>query len=62
MKKREFEALLREAVQLDAEAQGRRMQLETPFVPVPDESRRRFLAALNGGSHAKRSAAPLSQT
>lgn len=58
MKKREFEALLREAVQLDAEAQGRRMQLETPFVPVPDESRRRFLAALNGGSHAKRSAAP----
>ncbi len=58
MKKREFEALLREAVQLDAEAQGRRMQLETSFVPVPDESRRRFLAALNGGSHAGRSAAP----
>lgn len=58
MKKREFEALLREAVQLDAEAQGRRMQLETSFVPVPDESRRRFLAALNGGSHAKLSAAP----
>lgn len=46
MKKRDFEKLLREAVHLDAEEQGRKILYEQTAEPVPPEARTRFAAML----------------
>lgn len=46
MKKRDFEKLLREAVYLDAEEQGRKILYEQTAETVPPEARTRFAAML----------------